>query len=178
MTLPVDAKRRKDYPLFRGLLKYFPNALAAVADLSRVGNEQHNPGQPLHWAKEKSTDEQDALMRHLLDTGKRDTDGVRHSTKVAWRALAALEREIEADGEEPGQVIGDSGQRDETRSSAKVTAGCLNPPCREQCDPVPLHPIQATSAYDQGYEQEWLNSITPWRRGKQEDAGLGPDPTP
>ena len=48
-------------------------------------------------AKEKSTDEADALVRHLLDRGKRDTDGVRHSAKVAWRALALLQREIEAE---------------------------------------------------------------------------------
>jgi hypothetical protein len=31
-----------------------------------------------------------------MDAGTVDTDGVRHSTKVAWRALANLEKEIEA----------------------------------------------------------------------------------
>lgn len=91
----MDAKGRKDHPLFSGVMRYFPDALLEVAELSRIGNEQHNPGQPLHWAKEKSTDEMDALMRHALDVGTRDTDGVRHSAKVAWRALANLQREIE-----------------------------------------------------------------------------------
>ena len=80
----------------RGLLDYFPDALFAVAELSRIGNEQHNPGEPMHWAKEKSTDEADCIIRHLIDRGKLDTDGVRHSTKVAWRALALLQREIES----------------------------------------------------------------------------------
>lgn len=90
-----DARGRKAIPLCTGVLDYFPDALCDVAELSRVGNDQHNPGQPLHWAKEKSTDEADALMRHLVDRGKRDTDGTRHSAKVAWRALALLQREID-----------------------------------------------------------------------------------
>ncbi len=95
MTLPTDPKARKDVPIYSGCLKYFPRALAAVANLSRVGNEQHNPGKPLHWDRSKSTDEHDALTRHLIEAGTIDTDGQRHSTKVAWRALAALEKELE-----------------------------------------------------------------------------------
>jgi hypothetical protein len=97
MSLPTDAQKRKAVPLARGLLDYFPDALCAVAELSMRANEQHNPGEPLHWAKEKSTDEADALMRHLIERGKFDTDGIRHSAKVAWRGLALLQREIEAE---------------------------------------------------------------------------------
>ena len=97
MTLPTDAKARKGVPLYSGLMRYFPDALVAVAELSRIGNDQHNPGKPLHWDRSKSTDEHDALTRHLLDAGTFDSDGVRHSTKVAWRALAALQKEIERD---------------------------------------------------------------------------------
>ena len=88
---------RKQYPLARGLLDYFPKALAEVAHCSWHCNEQHNAGEPMHWAREKSTDEADALLRHLVDRGKLDKDGIRHSVKVAWRALAMLEREL--DGE-------------------------------------------------------------------------------
>ncbi len=94
-NLPKEAAARKALPLFSGCLCYFPDALLAVAEVSRVGNDQHNPGQPLHWAKEKSRDEADALLRHLLDNGSLDTDGIRHSAKVAWRALALLQREID-----------------------------------------------------------------------------------
>ncbi len=95
--LPTDAAGRKGVPLASGLLDYFPAALIAVAQLSQVGNDQHNPGQPLRWDRAKSGDEADALMRHLLDRGTLDIDGVRHSAKVAWRALALLQKEIEAD---------------------------------------------------------------------------------
>ena len=88
---------RKAMPIASGVLDYFPDALLVVAEVSRVGNEQHHPGQPLHWDKSKSSDEADALMRHLLDRGTLDTDGLRHSGKVAWRALALLQRELDAE---------------------------------------------------------------------------------
>jgi len=94
-----EAARRKGQPLARGVLDYFPDALLAVAEVSRIGNEQHSPGQPIHWAKEKSTDEADALLRHLIDRGTLDTDGARHTAKVAWRALALLQRELDAEKE-------------------------------------------------------------------------------
>jgi len=97
MPLPVDAAARKAVPLATGLLDYFPDALAAVASLSKVANEQHHPGEPLHWDRAKSADHPDCLMRHLMERGTIDTDGQRHSAKVAWRALALLQEEIEAD---------------------------------------------------------------------------------
>ena len=89
---------RKTIPLATGLIDYFPSALVAVAGLSAKGNDQHNPGQPLHWNRAKSGDEADALIRHLLQRGTTDTDGVLHSAKVAWRALAMLQKELEAAG--------------------------------------------------------------------------------
>ena len=92
---PSDAKARKAIPVATGCVDYFPDALAAVAELSRIGNDQHNPGQPLHWDRSKSTDEADSSMRHFVDRGTVDSDGVRHSAKVAWRALALLQKEIE-----------------------------------------------------------------------------------
>ena len=99
MTLPTDKTERKNLPLCTGVLDYFPDAIAAVAFTSKVGNDQHNPGQPLHWAKEKSTDHADCILRHLVDRGTVDTDGVRHSAKVAWRALALLQTEIDDERE-------------------------------------------------------------------------------
>ena len=92
-----EAKKRKATPVYSGVLMYFPDAIRAIAECSFAGNEQHNPGTPLHWDRSKSGDEKDALVRHLLDAGSMDTDGVRHSTKVAWRALANLQKEIEAE---------------------------------------------------------------------------------
>lgn len=94
--LPIDAATRKAIPVYSGCLAYFPHAIAAVAQLSAIANEQHSPGEPLHWAKEKSADELDALGRHLLgqvaDPMERDADGVLEATKIAWRSLANLQR--------------------------------------------------------------------------------------
>ena len=95
-----DAVSRKNAPMARGLLDYFPDALAEVAEVSRVGSEQHHPGTGIWWDKTKSADEPDCILRHLIDRGKRDTDGTRHSAKVAWRALAMLQREMEAEQEQ------------------------------------------------------------------------------
>lgn len=96
-ALPTDAKERKGLPVATGFVDYFPDAMVAVALLSKVGNDQHNPGKPLHWDRSKSGDESDALMRHFLDRGTLDSDGIRHSAKVAWRAMALLQKEIEGE---------------------------------------------------------------------------------
>jgi hypothetical protein len=87
--------KRKEYPMYEGLIKYFPDALMEVSHVSYVGNEQHNPGSKLHWDRNKSMDHLDAMIRHSVDAGTLDDDGVRHSAKVAWRALANLQMEIE-----------------------------------------------------------------------------------
>jgi hypothetical protein len=98
--LPTEAQQRKDIPVYSGFIKYFPLAIAAVAELSRKGNDQHNPGKPLHWDRSKSGDELDAQSRHLLDmasTGEdaADTDNVYHATKNAWRSMANLQKLLE-----------------------------------------------------------------------------------
>ena len=93
--LTTDSAARKDVPICTGVLDYFPDALADVARLSKIGNDKHNPGEPLHWARGKSTDQADCIIRHMVDRGTIDTDGVLHDTKVAWRALAQLQLAIE-----------------------------------------------------------------------------------
>ena len=102
---PKDSAERKACPVASGVVKYFPDALMLVSRLSRIGNDKHSPGQPLHWAKEKSGDEPDALMRHLIDhfTGApidadvEELGELAHLTQVAWRALAMLQRACDAE---------------------------------------------------------------------------------
>ena len=93
--IPSDSAGRKRFPVGTGVLDYFPDAIAAIAEVSWHGNEQHNPGEPLHWARGKSKDQEDAMQRHYLERGKLDGDGIRHTAKMAWRALAILQLEIE-----------------------------------------------------------------------------------
>lgn len=98
LLLPTDPQKRKEIPIATGVLDYFPAAIAEVAKVSYYGNLQHNPGESLHWARGKSTDQEDTIMRHFLERGGRDTDGQRHLAKAAWRLLALLQLECEADG--------------------------------------------------------------------------------
>lgn len=93
--LPTESKARKDTPICTGVLDYFPKALAEVARLSKAGNDKHNPGQPLHWSRGKSTDHADCIVRHMLDRGTVDEFGFLHEVSIAWRALAQLEIAIE-----------------------------------------------------------------------------------
>lgn len=94
-SLPEDPAARNAIPMADGLLYYFTAALAEVAKVSRIGNEQHNPGQPMHWDRSKSTDHGNKILRHLADAGGIDRIGVRHSAYLAWRALALLQEELE-----------------------------------------------------------------------------------
>jgi len=94
-TLPESASERKQFPVASGVLDYFPDAIVAISQLSYKGNEQHNPGKPVHWDRSKSADEADTMIRHFLQRGSLDTDGVRHTVKCAWRCLAMLQKEIE-----------------------------------------------------------------------------------
>ena len=113
MSLPVDSAFRKSTPVCTGVLDYFPDALAEVARVSLAGNKQHGLD-TLRWDKSKSTDEADALVRHLMERGTLDADGMRHSAKVAWRALALLQRELDSeyqswgagDGVAPNDTVG------------------------------------------------------------------------
>lgn len=99
MLLPTDAQERKQIPITTGVLDYFPLAIAEVAKCSWAGNQQHHPDKELHWDKTKSTDHADCIARHLVDRGKFDTDRQRHSAKLAWRALALLQLELESEKE-------------------------------------------------------------------------------
>jgi len=99
LRIEAEAKNteRKGTPVYSGFIKYFPNAIKEVAKCSQAGNDQHHKDEPLHWDKEKSKDELDSCMRHLLDHAEGiefDDDSVRHLTKCCWRMLAMLERTL------------------------------------------------------------------------------------
>lgn len=98
-TLPTDSIERKQYPLYRGCLRYFPAALAGVALTSKMGNDKHNPGEELHHARGKSMDHADCILRHLMDVAdlisanergsKVDTSEILlEVNQLVWRALA------------------------------------------------------------------------------------------
>lgn len=104
VSMPTDAAARKGLPVVTGFIDYFPDAVLAVAAVSKQGNDQHNPGQPLHWSREKSSDHADTAGRHMMERGKIDVDGHRHTAKWAWRVMALLQLEIEAARSKPAEA--------------------------------------------------------------------------
>lgn len=85
--------------MYRGFLRYFPNAVAAIAQLSQIASDQHGH-EHMHWDHAKSKDQTDAEARHMLELAMaengeidfRDEDGTHFLVKKAWRALADCER--------------------------------------------------------------------------------------
>jgi len=111
LLLPTAASERKKFPIATGVLDYFPSALLQVSFVSYVGNEQHNPGEPLHWARGKSTDQDDTTIRHYMERDytdmtdvdlkkllTKDTDNTYHMAKACWRMLASFQLALEAEG--------------------------------------------------------------------------------
>lgn len=66
-TLPTDSGERKNLPILSGAIKYAPAAIMLMAETSKLGNDKHNPGEPLHHARGKSMDHGDCIVRHLMD---------------------------------------------------------------------------------------------------------------
>ena len=95
----LSSTERKECAMSRGVLNYFPDALAIVSRHSVRMNEKHNPGQPVHWSRGKSADHDDCVVRHsasiAVDPDSVDGDGAYHMVCRAWRALAALQVWIE-----------------------------------------------------------------------------------
>jgi len=92
-----NSAERKADPIYSGALMYFPDALAAVARVSVAGNNKHNPGEPLHWARSKSTDQLDCVTRHTITPDFVDEEtGEYELAQAVWRACAQLQLMEEA----------------------------------------------------------------------------------
>jgi hypothetical protein len=104
--LPEDAQARKERPVYSGVYCYFPKmidclrknninvlsyprALCAISHQSWIGNQQHHPDKPLHWDKTKSTDNEDAFLRHWIEGDL---------IPALWRAFAVCERILDNGG--------------------------------------------------------------------------------
>jgi hypothetical protein len=94
--LPVSSAARKEIPLWTGALAYAPAAFALMAATSQKGNNKHNPGEPLHHARGKSTDHQDCILRHMTD----------YDAMMSYRSRYGVDSvDIEALKEELGNLV-------------------------------------------------------------------------
>lgn len=98
--LPTGYEERKELKMYDFMFHYFPLAWLEIVKVAVAGNNQHNPGETLHWAREKSKDQMNTAFRHIFDYGtgtKYDTDGRTHLGKAAWRLMAQLQLDLEAE---------------------------------------------------------------------------------
>lgn len=102
-TLPQDSEERKLYPLFTGVMRFFPAAVAAVARHIKRGADKHCNGRVV-WRRGTSDDHEDCILRHLMDLAdkRREMQGevgyarmqqlyaeaCEEAAAIAWRALA------------------------------------------------------------------------------------------
>jgi hypothetical protein len=87
-----NSEERKAVPIHAFMTGYFPDALWALARLSKKANDKHNPGEPMHWARGKSTDQLECAQRHLFTPFEIDPETEQPElAAVAWRALAELQ---------------------------------------------------------------------------------------
>lgn len=118
MSLPIENDARKALPVWTFLAEYFPDAFLEVVKVAVAGNNQWNPGQPLHWARGKSTDQMNTAFRHMLDHGlgkPKDSDDCYHLAKAIWRLSAELQLLVEKDrgadlSSEPAARLAEAGR--------------------------------------------------------------------
>ena len=123
--LPDDSKVREQYPLFDGLLGYFPAALLEISRWSKVGGAKYNKDR-LRWVREESTDHENKILRHLLDARQIDEHGFPEAVALAWRALALCQTILE---EEYGRAAGVNGQREAGETSVHGTVRVIPRGC-------------------------------------------------
>lgn len=88
-NLPNDSDERKKFPLGQVLFGQFGAAMVDLARHSWEGNNKHNPGQALQDARNKSNDDLDCALRHLMEGDYRGAH---------WRIARLHQKQLEADG--------------------------------------------------------------------------------
>lgn len=113
---PTDSKARKAIPLFTFLKEYFPRTFIALTRHSVAANEKHNPGERIHWARHKSTDHANCILRHQMECDGETLDpdtGELIEVAIAWRAMAQAELALDA-----------KAQREEFKRHSLVARDC------------------------------------------------------
>ena len=68
---------RKNTPIHTVLTEYFPDAFMAIAQQCQQGDTKHNPqnaGNPPFWAREKSKDHLNCVVRHAMTPNRHDEE--------------------------------------------------------------------------------------------------------
>ncbi len=89
---PIESflSTRKQTPVFKGVLSFFPDAIKEVSKVSYKATQQHHPDKEMHWDRDKSNDHLDALSRHLIDhsVSYYDEDDELHLSKSSLEGIS------------------------------------------------------------------------------------------
>jgi len=92
-VLPTNDEERKKIRL-SAIFTLFPKACVALAKHIKAGADKWCGGQ-LRWDRTKSPEELESLLRHVFEQVQNPTC-VETAKAIAWRAMANLEKTIEA----------------------------------------------------------------------------------
>ena len=93
-TTIITGARKDDTgkpPIVQGVLRYFPKALCAVADVSAYGFKKYGAWGGWRYVDDGLQRYTNALGRHLLADGLDPESGLMEAAHAAWNALARLE---------------------------------------------------------------------------------------
>ena len=148
-------KERKNTPVFKMRTKYFPKALREVTKVCVANNVRYNPDKEpadINWARDKSKDQLGSLDRHITEravdgkifeaidpaiAAKVGFDRIYVMAEAAWRALAQLELDIEAEEAKPKQQILTASASGTFPVAANPPAGLFSGP--KQCPSCGSH---------------------------------------
>lgn len=118
---PTDYKERKEWECWTYLMEYMPDAFLEEVRVAIAGNQQHNPGQHLHWARGKSADQMNTAFRHMWEHTMAarwgrgsmvDVDKCYHLAKAIWRLRAELQLTLERVRRENAALVKSAGPTD------------------------------------------------------------------
>lgn len=92
LLVKQTSEARKKAPVQAGFNDYFPEAIMAVAMMSYMANQKHNPTEELGWSWNRSDDHADCVARHALRDDTLDEFNLPHKVAKAWRAMADLQK--------------------------------------------------------------------------------------
>jgi hypothetical protein len=149
LTLGYDSQKRKDAPFLATVIGYFTAALKGVAEHCVRSNQKHNPGEPVHWARGKSTDHDECVFRHGIDTMEIRAWLRRNPTHPERsRVVRFLLEELDA---KAWRSLAESQEAREEFDGAPLSAASVVPtfdPVKTVATPTGVRPLQGPAGAD------------------------------
>ena len=116
MILPEDPKERKELPMWRACLMFFPKTFVAITKLSMKGQKQHKYKEGnIEWDRSKSSDDWDSLIRHMFNLQEaiknKDVGQIQQTSSVSIRNKVTKKEGLEQSPEPFQEVAYEEGPK-------------------------------------------------------------------